>query len=166
MLVLISLKKMFLVVFKEMTFFLKIILKWFADGKDICFGVGGSGSGNSSNSADDVDEIKKTVQEMQQLLFSCVFPFSRSTCNTIEWNISATDCQMKERTSFIDHDVWRASTVNRNAFIAKVHSPHSVWQMFPKMLRAMIRPIFYPPHTIRHVLDANPFYFQPTQQVH
>lgn len=32
-----------------------------------------------------------TAHEMQQPLFSCVLPFSRSTCSTMEWNISATD---------------------------------------------------------------------------
>lgn len=53
----------------------------------------------------------------------------------------------------------------QNAFVAKLHSPHSVWQMFPKMLHAMIRPIFYPLHKIRHVLDANPFYCRPIQLV-
>lgn len=108
----------------------------------------------------------KSIQEMLQLLLSLVFPFSRSTCSNIEWNMSATDWRRKSRI----HKKKRENFINpvnsiQTAIVSRI-VPHFVWPMSLRTWLAMIQPIFCLPPWSRHALDANQFYCPLIQQVH
>lgn len=87
----------------------------------------------------------KPVQDMVQLLFSLVFPLSRSICCNSKWNISATDWK---REGF----VWLHC---KKIFLC--YKPHFVSQMSLKIALSKIRLIFVLPRSKLPAPGANRF---------